>query len=519
MKTHPKKKRDPNTPIRYILYVRKSTESEDRQVKSLDDQISECMAFAERNGLNVVAKLRESGSAKTSNNRPIFNKMLEDIKAGKFDGILAWHPDRLARNMLESGKIIDLLDNGIIRDLKFPTVAFTSDASGKMLLGMMFVMSKQYSEHLSESVLRGVTSNLEQGKSGGQYKWGYVRNDEGYYEPDENFEYIKQAWKMRLNGSTNREISKYLKDHDVHRIAKASKKRYEVNAHTLTNIFHDSFYFGILIQASKEVDLRDYGNFKPMITEDEYNAVQEINYTTPKAKASRKKRVAYFPLAHGFVHCGVCGGVMTPEASKGKAGTKYLYYRCHDKNCTRNVKGIRGNIIFDAMYAELDHLKFTDKEYERYLKTVDRYSDEILGELRKEKMSLAGTRTNKQKTLDGLSDNYIAVAQSGNETVKKRLSKQIDALTSEVADLDSQIDEINDKLNNSKKAIVSRDEFLNTLNMLADKMRAGDVVEKDILARKMLSNTIIDDKNSPSFIWKEPFATLIKLSKIQLGWG
>ena len=151
------------------------------------------MAFAEHNGLNVVAKLRESGSAKTSNNRPIFNKMLEDIKAGKFDGILAWHPDRLARNMLESGKIIDLLDNGIICDLKFPMVAFTSDASGKMLLGMMFVMSKQYSEHLSESVLRGVTSNLEQGKSGGQYKWGYVRNDEGYYEPDENFGYIKQA--------------------------------------------------------------------------------------------------------------------------------------------------------------------------------------------------------------------------------------------------------------------------------------------------------------------------------------
>lgn len=78
-----------NAPVRYVLYVRKSTESEDRQVKSLDDQISECMAFAKHNDLNVVTKLQESGSAKISNNRPVFNKMLEEIKAGKYDGILA----------------------------------------------------------------------------------------------------------------------------------------------------------------------------------------------------------------------------------------------------------------------------------------------------------------------------------------------------------------------------------------------------------------------------------------------
>lgn len=431
-----------NAPVRYVLYVRKSTESEDRQVKSLDDQISECMAFAKHNDLNVVTKLQESGSAKISNNRPVFNKMLEEIKAGKYDGILAWHPDRLARNMLESGKIIDLLDNGIIRDLKFPTVAFTSDASGKMLLGMMFVMSKQYSEHLSESVLRGVTSNLEQGKSGGQYKWGYVRNDGGYYEPDKNFDYIKQAWQMRLNGSTNREISKYLKDHDVYRIAKASKKRYEVNAHTLTNIFHDSFYFGILVQADKEVDLRDYGNFKPMITEDEYNAVQEINYGTPKAISSRKKRLTIYPLAHGFVRCGVCGGAMIPGASKSKSGARYLYYRCTNKDCHRKQKGVRGSVIFDTLYTELELLKFDEKQYREYIKTLGRYSDEVLEGFRKDKRSLTGTRTAKKARLEELSDKYIGLGKDANKTVRERLSVEIDDLEEQVADLTNQIDEL-----------------------------------------------------------------------------
>ena len=103
--------------------------------------------------------------------------MLKDIEAGKYDGILAWHPDHLARNLLEAGIIVDMVDSGKIKDLKFPTLEFTNDSSGKLLLNIMFAMSKQYSEHLSESVQRGVDSNLAQGKSGGVPKWGYNRDE------------------------------------------------------------------------------------------------------------------------------------------------------------------------------------------------------------------------------------------------------------------------------------------------------------------------------------------------------
>ena len=87
-----------------------------------------------------------------SNNRPIFNQMLDDIRVGKYDGILAYHPDRLARNMLEAGMIVDMVDNGVIKDLQFPTHPFTNNASGKLNLNIQFALSKQYSEHLSETV-------------------------------------------------------------------------------------------------------------------------------------------------------------------------------------------------------------------------------------------------------------------------------------------------------------------------------------------------------------------------------
>ena len=116
----------------------------------------------------------EEKSAKSPNNRPLFRQMIKDIRAGKYDGILAWNPDRLARNMLEAGTIIDMIDQGVIKDLKFVTHYFTKDANGKMLLGMAFVLSKQYSDKLSQDVTRGVRSRFSKGGKTPTPKHGYL---------------------------------------------------------------------------------------------------------------------------------------------------------------------------------------------------------------------------------------------------------------------------------------------------------------------------------------------------------
>ena len=109
---------------RYVIYVRKSTEDEKRQVESNPAQIKLCSKFAKDNGLRVVDILPEEKSAKIPGKRDKFNKMIKTIDEGKsYDSILAWHPDRLARNMKESGEILDMLDNNIINNLKFCSVS------------------------------------------------------------------------------------------------------------------------------------------------------------------------------------------------------------------------------------------------------------------------------------------------------------------------------------------------------------------------------------------------------------
>jgi DNA invertase Pin-like site-specific DNA recombinase len=157
---------------RYVMYLRKSTDDEAKQVRSLEDQEKECRELAKR--LNIVVRpddiFIESASAKKSGNRPIFDKMLLGFKTGKYQGLLSWSPDRLSRNMKEAGEIIEMIDTEEIQDLQFKTYPFDNSPNGKMLLGILFATSKQYSDKLAVDVSRGITGTINDGKYVGQAK-------------------------------------------------------------------------------------------------------------------------------------------------------------------------------------------------------------------------------------------------------------------------------------------------------------------------------------------------------------
>ena len=140
---------------KFFLYARKSTDEQDRQILSIEAQIAEVKEFALREGLEFVKIFVESQTAKEPG-RPIFNEMLSRIEKGEANGILAWHPDRLARNSVDGGRIIYLIDTGKIQELKFPTFWFENTPQGKFMLNIAFGQSKYYVDNLSENVKRGL---------------------------------------------------------------------------------------------------------------------------------------------------------------------------------------------------------------------------------------------------------------------------------------------------------------------------------------------------------------------------
>ena len=133
---------------RFFIYTRKSTDTEDRQIRSIADQLAELRELAMKEQLEIVDTFVEKQTAKIPG-RPIFDDMLTRIEAGEASGILAWNPDRLARNSVDGGKIIYLVDIGKITALKFPTFWFDPTPQGKFMLSIAFGQSKYYIDSLS----------------------------------------------------------------------------------------------------------------------------------------------------------------------------------------------------------------------------------------------------------------------------------------------------------------------------------------------------------------------------------
>src|SRR3989339_1473350 len=164
-----------NQTKKFFIYARKSTDSEDRQIRSIADQLAELRELAKKENIEVVDILVEKQTAKKPG-RPVFAEMLKRIEAGEATGILAWHPDRLARNSVDGGRIIYAVDTTKIVSLRFPTFWFEPTPQGKFLLQVAFGQRKYYSDNIVENINRGIRQKVRRGEWLVRAPFGYVNN-------------------------------------------------------------------------------------------------------------------------------------------------------------------------------------------------------------------------------------------------------------------------------------------------------------------------------------------------------
>lgn len=326
----------PTIKIKYCLYARKSTESDEKQALSIESQVKEMLQIAEREGLDVVDIRRESHSAKDSGQRPVYKEILEDIRRGRFNGILVWHPDRLSRNAGDLGSVVDLMDQQALIEIRTFGQYFRNSPSEKFLLMILCSQAKLENDNKSINVKRGLRTRCEMGLKPGPALVGYLNEKRidkkcQVVVDTERAPIVKKMFeKVAHEKWSGRKVYHWLKFELNFKTVKGNKGL------TLGNIYlilQNPFYYGDFEYPVKSGNWYK-GVHQPLITKGLFDQVQ----TQIKSQfvRSESKEFAFTKL----MTCGLCGSGITADEKfkKQKNGNihRHVYYGCtkaKDKNC------------------------------------------------------------------------------------------------------------------------------------------------------------------------------------------
>jgi site-specific DNA recombinase len=314
---------------KFFLYARKSTDEPERQTLSIEAQLFELRQYAKNEGINVVREFTESKTAKEPG-REIFNEMIASIEEGDAQGILAWHPDRLARNSIDGGRIIYFIDTGKITSLKFPTFWFDPTPQGKFMLSIAFGQSKYYVDNLSENVKRGIRQKLRNGIWPAWAPLGYIndKNNHCIIVDKEKAKFIKKTFELYATGEYPiAQIRKIINTAGL-----VGRKGKMLSVSNYQYILKNKIYYGMIEYSGELYD----GKHKPIITKKLFDRCQEVMRQKSKPKGRKLKPYVY----RGFFRCGECGCFITTETQKG-----HNYLRCTKRKNPCSQRYTREEII------------------------------------------------------------------------------------------------------------------------------------------------------------------------------
>jgi len=552
--------------IDYVIYCRKSTdESSGMQTQSIPDQIRKCVEYAENNGLSVANKpqdfldfeseieikrentdsdienrrtyqetrnlyiIKEQCTAKTPWARKKRNKLIKLINKWEVKWLLSYSPDRQARNMVEGGIIIDCVDQWLLT-LKYTNFHFEPNASGKMMLWIWFVFSKQYADKLSEDITRGNLSVKTKWKSLWKYKYGYTKNEDMYYIPHPKyFDLMKKAFELKIyENKSDDEIATWLNASWYKRELVNGKVK-SVSGKRLWDVWRNEFYYGMYISNNAYYDLRELNPyFVPMISETEYDLLQDKlrkkGWINPKKIKERNEE--YYPFERWTV-TSPDGNSFTctlpnparhqknllklretkPKATLGDiAKPKQIHFRLMNKASEFHNLSMGFDEIEKQIIKFLDKIKIDKKEYLEYVDFAKDQADVINKQKRTEanKIQLRLNKKTTEKT------NYIKrhMGIELNKDERKIYEEELEKFEIEIDVLQRDHKANNDSERNE---ILELTIFLDMLRRSGNYYKRATYVQKRKISKILFSNIIINNKKRLTIEVKPNFESLFFL--------
>lgn len=426
--------------LKYVIYARKSMESSERQVQSIDDQLDYTRKRAKKDGLNVIAVFKEAKSAGHPGTREEYGKMIELIKSGKAQGIIAWKLDRLSRNPKESGELHQMLLDGELRCILTDFRDYFEDDD--LIFDVESSMDAKFRKDLMKNVRHGLGTKAERGWQPMPAPVGYLndRDMRTIVEDPETWEKVRMVWDKFLDGNTSiMELTRYADKTlrlRTHRRRKSGGKALSYTG--IQNMLQNPYYYG---KFRWKGILHD-GKQPKMITEEEFNRAQELLHK--KERITRPKSELYPFVFRGMLTCAECGFAVVTErkTKKYKNGSEGVFTYCHCSGKCKNFKCSQRNIFV----REEELIKQVQDELAKYTIDEDFYNVAIEA-LNEEEDYEISRRDSKTKELNKM------LEQHNRYYDNLRKMRYMDKINDETFDkdakeLEAQIDDIRRQLDN-----------------------------------------------------------------------
>ncbi|EKD66117.1 MAG: resolvase protein [uncultured bacterium (gcode 4)] len=537
--------------VEYVIYCRKSTdESSDNQKQSIPDQIKTCIDYAKREWLKIKEKPKDFSLFENENelekennesellNRKIFldtrnlfivkeqetwkvpwkrlkwNNLIKKIKKWEIKWLLSYSPDRQARNMLEWWELINCVDEDLVT-LKYANFHFENNASWKMMLGIWFVFSKQYSDKLSEDVSRWNKSKVEQWKAIWNYKAWYFINNEWFHEPHpEYFSLIKEAFKMKLDWEKESKIKDYLNANSFWREFKKDWRKSEMSKTLLNKIFRDEFYYGMFINWDAISNLREMNKYyKPIITEEQFQILKDRYNNNPVVKTKSENKDIYDDIRvfdNDFIICDSTSWLTFSLPSKNQrfepkieeANKKWIKlelkdlveshqikYRCSKKKSEYYWLTFTQEDIDKEIIKVLNNFNVWEKDFKEYINFTNTRLKDIIITTKEKQASINLEIWRLKNKKEWYIKNNMSIKKDEDETLiyeksKKDFDKKIEFLRKQVKDLDDW----------ERNEIVELEVFIDMLNNAKNYYKKASYVQKRKIVKILFLNIKINTK-------------------------
>jgi len=403
-----------DVPLKYCLYARKSTESDERQVQSIDSQVKEMLQIAERENLEIVDIRRESKSAKDSGNRPIFKELLKDITEEKFNAILTWAPDRLSRNAGDLGSLVDLMDEKKLMSIRTFGQIFSNSPNEKFLLMILCSQAKLENDNRGINVKRGLRARCERGlwptcPPTGYFKEKRIDHKGQCLIDPERGHVIRQMFeKVAYEKWSGRKLYNWLR-FDLNFRTALGKKHLSLG--NIYRLLENTFYYGPFEYPRGSGNWYQ-GKHEPLITKELFDLVQD---QMKNSQLVRRENIEF--AFTKIMTCGLCGSGIsaTEKFKKLKNGgyNRHIYYGCtkaRDKNCKCGY--ISEEDLIKQLQKQIDKLDF------KKLPVQDKIESEIK---RFKKFQMMATGKNQNIDVSDVDvKNYIKFLLKQGEDQEKR---------------------------------------------------------------------------------------------------